>query len=264
MQTEANNIAVSVESRKIKVSSILVTQAKPADENSPYFALAKKYNIKIDFRPFIDIEGVPYKEFRKQKIEISDYTAVIFTSRNAVDHFFKICKDGKVEIAPTVKYFCVSEQTANYLQKYIVLRKRKIFTGQKTTADLFEIMKKHKAEKFLYPCSDIRNDELPIFLKNNDFNYVEAVMYNTVPSDLSDLTDVKYDILVFFSPSGINSLYHNFSDFIQGATRLAAFGPTTGKAVKDAGLFLDIEAPMPNAPSMTGALELYIKDSNQI
>ncbi|MFN0047720.1 MAG: uroporphyrinogen-III synthase [Cytophagales bacterium] len=264
MQTEANNLALPLQSRKIKVSSILVTQAKPTDENSPYFVFAKKHNIKIDFRPFIDIEGVPYKEFRKQKIEISDYTAVIFTSRNAVDHFFKICKDGKVEIAPTVKYFCVSEQTANYLQKYIVLRKRKIFTGLKTAADLFEIMKKHKTEKFLYPCSDIRNDELPVFLKNNDFNYVEAIMYNTVPSDLSDLTDVKYDVLVFFSPSGINSLFHNFPDFVQDATRIAVFGPTTGKAARDAGLILDIEAPMPNAPSMTGALDLYIKESNSI
>lgn len=262
MHTEANN--VTVDSRKKKVSSILVTQAKPTDENSPYYTLAKKYNLKIDFRPFIDIEGVPYKEFRKQKIEISDYTAVIFTSRNAVDHFFKICKEGKVEIAPTMKYFCVSEQTANYLQKYIVLRKRKIFVGQKTASDLFEVMKKHKAEKFLYPCSDIRNDDLPVFMKNNDFTFSEAVMYNTVPSDLSDLSDVKYDILVFFSPSGIHSLFHNFPDFKQEATRLAAFGPTTGKAVRDAGLILDIEAPMPNAPSMTGALDLYIKDANQV
>ncbi len=262
MHPEASNL--SIDSRKKKVSSILVTQAKPADENSPYFTLAKKYNLKVDFRVFIDIEGVPFKEFRKQKIEISEYTAVIFTSRNAVDHFFKICKDGKVEIAPTLKYFCVSEQTANYLQKYIVLRKRKIFTGLKTASDLFEIMKKHKTEKFLYPCSDIRNDDIPVFLKNNEFDYTEAIMYNTVPSDLSDLRDVNYDVLVFFSPSGINSLYHNFPDFKQNSTRLAAFGPTTGKAVKDAGLILDIEAPMPNAPSMTGALELYIKESNQI
>lgn len=261
MHTELSNIELELSNRNKKVSSILVTQAKPADENSPYHALAKNYNIKVDFRPFIEIEGVPYKEFRKQKIEISEYTAVIFTSRNAVDNFFKICKEGKVEVAPTTKYFCVSEQTANYLQKYIVLRKRKIFVGQKTASDLFEILKKHKAEKFLYPCSDIRNDDIPVFLKNNEFNYTEAVMYNTVPSDLSDLKDIFYDIIVFFSPSGIHSLFHNFPDFKQNDTRIAAFGPTTAKAVRDAGLILDIEAPMPNAPSMTGALEWYIKNT---
>lgn len=247
-----------------KVSSILVTQAKPVDENSPYYAIAKKYNIKVDFRAFIDIEQVSYKDFRKQKIDIGEYTAIILTSRNAVDHFFKLCKEGKIELLPTMKYFCVSEQTANYLQKYIVLRKRKIFVGQKTASDLFEILKKHKSEKFLYPCSDIRNDDMPDFLKNNEFNYSEAVIYNTVASDLSDLSDVKYDILVFFSPSGVSSLFTNFPDFVQEKTRIAVFGPTTAKAARDAGLIIDIEAPMPNAPSMTGALELYIKSANNL
>ncbi|MDX2188529.1 MAG: uroporphyrinogen-III synthase [Bacteroidota bacterium] len=246
-----------------KISKILVTQAKPTDENSPYHALANKYNLTVDFKPFIEIESVPYKEFRKQKLEISEFTAIIFTSRNAVDHFFKICKEGKVELAPTTKYFCVSDQTANYLQKYIVLRKRKIFVGQKTAADLFEIMKKHKNEKFLYPCSDIRNDDIPDFLKKNEFDYKEAIIYNTVPSNLSDIKNIyQYDILVFFSPSGVNSLLHNFPDFEQKNIRIAAFGNTTGKAVKDMGLLVDIEAPMPNAPSMTGALELYIKENN--
>lgn len=260
MQKEITNEVI--ESRLKKVSSILVTQAKPTEENSPYFALAKNYNLKVDFRQFIDIEGVPYKEFRKQKIEISEYTAVIFTSKNAVDFFFKICKEGKVEILPTMKYFCVTEQTANYLQKYIVLRKRKIFTGSKVASDLFEILKKHKSEKFIYPCSDIRNNDIPDFLKSNEFDFSEAVMYNTVPSNLSDLKEVFYDIIVFFSPSGITSLFHNFPDFKQNNTRIAAFGSTTAKAVRDAGLIVDIEAPSPNAPSMTGALELYIKKAN--
>jgi uroporphyrinogen-III synthase len=257
MQNTANN-EVS-DGRLRKVSSILVTQAKPTDENSPYFALAKKFDVKIDFKPFIEIAGVPYKEFRKQKVDIGEHTAVILTSKNAVDHFFKLCKEGKVELEPTVKYFCVTEQTANYLQKYIVLRKRKIFVGQKTSADLFEIMKKHKAEKFLYPCSDIRNDDIPDFMKSNGFNFTEAIIYSTVASDLSSLKDVNYDIIVFFSPSGVSSLLTNFPEFKQNDTRLAALGPTTAKAIRDAGLILDIEAPMPNAPSMTGALELYIK-----
>ena len=258
------NVAVKENIDRLnKVSSILVTQSKPADENSPYHVMAKKYNIKIDFKPFIEIEQVPFKEFRKQKIDIGEYTAVILTSRNAVDHFFKLCKEGKIELLPTVKYFCVSEQTANYLQKYIVLRKRKIFVGLKTAVDLFEILKKHKTEKFLFPCSDLRNDDIPDFLRTNEFIYKEAIIYNTVPSDLSELKKVNYDVLVFFSPSGVNSLMHNFPDYKQKNTRIAAFGPTTAKAVSDAGLILDIEAPMPNAPSMAGALELYIKSANK-
>lgn len=252
-----------LENRLNKVSSILVTQAKPSDD-TPYISLATKYGLKVDFRAFIEIEGVSFKEFRKQKIEIGEYTAVILTSRNAVDHFFRLCKEGKVELSPTLKYFCVSEQTANYLQKYIVLRKRKIFVGEKKASDLFEVMKKHKNEKFLYPCSDLRSDDVPQFLKSNDFNYSEGIIYNTVASDLSDLSDVKYDILVFFSPSGVTSLFTNFPDFKQEKTRIAAFGSTTAKAVRDAGLLLDIEAPMPNAPSMTGALEMYIKNANKI
>lgn len=261
MQTEVNKELSDI--RHTKVSKILVTQSKPADENSPYHHLSKKYNVQIDFRPFIEIEGVPYKEFRKQKIDITEFTAVILTSRNAVDHFFKLCKEAKIEMEPTVKYFCVSEQTANYLQKYIVLRKRKVFVGAKTASDLFDILKKHKNEKYLYPCSDIRNDDIPTFLRNNEFEFKEAIIYNTVPSDLSDIKSLDYDIIVFFSPSGVASLLSNFSGFRQQNIRLAAFGSTTAKAIKESGLHLDIEAPMPNAPSMTGALELYIKKVNE-
>ena len=242
-----------------RIATILVSQPKPTSDVSPYFSIAEKYGIKVDFREFIEVQPVSYKDFRKEKINIAEYTAIIFTSRNAVDHFFRICQEAKIEMPAEMKYFCISEQTANYLQKYIVLRKRKLFVGQRTAADMFDIIRKHKGEKFLYPCSDIRKDDLPEFMRENKFNFAEAVIYRTVAADLSDLTDVKYDCIAFFSPSGISSLFVNFPDFVQDGTRLAAFGPTTAKAVLDAGLLLDIEAPQPNAPSMTGAIEAYIR-----
>ena len=257
-------MTTSDKSRLNKVSSILVSQPKPTGDKSPYFNLAEKYGIKIDFRPFIQIDPVDAKEFRKQKVDILSHTAVIFTSRNAVDHFFRLAKENKVEIPADMKYFCISEQTSNYLQKYIVIRKRKIFTGSRTAADLIEVLKKHKNEKYIFPCSNIRKNDIPDFLKDNGYEYSEAVIYETVASDLSDLADVNYDLIAFFSPSGINSLLVNFPDFVQNKTRIAAFGPTTAKAVKDAGLMLDVQAPLPNAPSMTGALELYIKEANGV
>lgn len=245
-----------------KIQSILITQPKPDGDKSPYHDLAKKYNLTVDFRPFIQVEGLTAKEFRKQKINILDHTAIIFTSKNAVDSFFKIATELKIEMPAEMKYFCVTEQTANYLQKYIVIRKRKIFAGTKTAQELIEIMKKHKTEKYLYPCSDIRKDDIPQFMAKNNFSFTESVMYKTVASDLSDLKEVKYDVLAFFSPSGVHSLFTNFPDFVQGNTRIAAFGTTTAKAVVEAGLILDILAPQPNAPSMTGAIELYIKQVN--
>lgn len=247
-----------------KVTSILVSQPKPTDAKSPYLELALKYNLKIDFRPFIQVESVDVKEFKKQKIDILSHTAVIFTSRNAVDNFFRICAESKLEVSSDMKYFCISEQTANYLTKYIVIRKRKIFVGQKTAKDLEDVLKKHKGEKFLYPCSDIRKDDIPSYLERNGFTYSEAIIYKTVASDLSDLASVNYDIIAFFSPSGVNSLFVNFPEFKQKTTRIAAFGPTTAQAVRAAGLVLDIEAPHPDAPSMTGALELYVKKANNI
>ena len=260
MQSEVmvNNVGSKVS----PVKSVLVSQPKPVDDKSPYYKLEEKFNIKVDFRPFIQVDPVDIKEFRKQKIDILNHTAIIFTSRNAVDHFFGICAQLKIEMPADMKYFCISDQTANYLQKYIVIRKRKIFTGLRTATDLLEILKKHKNEKYLFPCSDIRKSDIPEFLRVNGYNYSEAIIYRTVASDLSDLDDVYYDIIAFFSPSGINSLFVNFPDFKQNNTRIAAFGPTTAQAVKDAGLNLDIEAPLPNAPSMTGALELYIKKAN--
>ncbi len=247
-----------------KVTSILVSQPKPSNRKSPYYALAEKYKLKIDFRPFIQVEPVSLKSFRQQKIDILEHTAVIFTSRNAVDHFFNICKQLKTEMPADMKYFCISEQTANYLQKYIVIRKRKIFTGSRTALDLIEILKKHKNEKYIFPCSNIRKNDIPNFLKEHGYEHAEAVIYKTVASDLSDLANVNYDVIAFYSPSGINSLFVNFPEFKQNKTRIAAFGPTTAQAVKDAQLNLDIQAPLPNAPSMTGALELYIKKANKI
>src|SRR5260221_1635079 len=218
--------------RMRKVKSILVTQEAPADLNSPYLKLAEKFNVKIDFRPFSQVEPVGAKEFRKQKVEILNHPGIIFTSRNAVDHFFILCRELKLEMPPEMKYFCISDQTSNYLQKYIVIRKRKIFTGLKNAQELLEIIKKHKNEKFLFPRSDIRKNDIPDFLRENRFNFTEAVIYHTIAADLSDLKNVYYDILAFFSPSGINSLLVNFPDFKQNSTRIAAFGPTTAKTVK--------------------------------
>ncbi|MBK9479361.1 MAG: uroporphyrinogen-III synthase [Bacteroidetes bacterium] len=247
----------------MKVKSILVSQPKPESEKSPYFDLAKKCNIKIDFRPFIHVEGIPAADFRKDRINISEHTAVILTSKNAVDHFFRMCQEMRVSIPDTLKYFCISESTAYYLQKYVVYRKRKIFHGKQTFLDLIDVIKKHKEEKFLLPCSDKHKEEVPEVLDQLNINYTKAILYKTVCSDLSDLADVNYDVLVFFSPSGIKSLFQNFPKFKQNKTRIAAFGPTTAKAVKEAGLKLDIHAPMPAAPSMTMALEQYIVKANK-
>lgn len=248
--------------RMRKVKSILVTQEAPADNNSPYIKLAEKFGIKVDFRPFIQVEPVDLREFRRQKVDILQHTAVILTSRNAVDHFFHLCKELKIEMPADMKYFCISDQTSNYLQKYIVIRKRKIFTGAKSTTDLLDIIRKHKTEKFLFPCSDIRKNDIPDYLKANNYTFSELIIHHTVAANLSDLKEVFYDVLAFFSPSGINSLFVNFPTFKQNNTRIATFGETTARAAREAGLVLDIEAPLPNAPSMTGALELYIQKAN--
>ena len=247
----------------MKIKKILVSQPKPSTEKSPYFDLSEKNNVKIDFRPFIQVEGVTSKEFRKQKINILDHTAVVFTSRTAIDHFFRICEETRVSVPDDMKYFCVSEATAFYLQKYIVYRKRKIFHSTGKFPDLVEVIKKHKQEKFLVPLSDIHKPEIPNLLTRAKIKYTKAILYRTVSSDLSDLKDIDYDVLVFFSPSGIKSLLQNFPDFEQKDTLIASFGPATAKAVKEAGLRLDIQAPMPQAPSMTAALEMYIKKHNK-
>ncbi len=247
----------------MKVKSILVTQPRPESDKSPYFDLAKKMNVRVDFREFIHVEGVPAKDFRKDRINLGDYNAVILTSRSAVDHFFRMCTEMRYSVPDGLKYFCISESTAYYLQKYVIYRKRKIFHGKQTIRDLIDVIKKHKEEKFLLPCSDIHKEEIADLLDELKIKYTKAVIYRTVCSDLSDLANVNYDVLVFFSPSGIKSLYQNFPKFKQNKTRIAAFGPTTAKAVADAGLKLDIHAPSPKAPSMTMALELYIKEVNK-
>lgn len=247
----------------LKVKSVLVSQPKPETEKSPYIDLAENCKVKIDFRPFIHVEGVPTKEFRQQKINLLDFNAVIFTSRNAVDHYFRAAEETRVKVPDDMKYFCISESTAFYLQKYIVYRKRKIFVGQQTFSDLVTVIKKYKDSKFLLPCSDILRPDIPALLEQNGINYAPATLYRTVCSDLSDLKDVNYDVLVFFSPSGIKSLYQNFPKFKQNKTRIAVFGPTTAKAAQEAGLNIDIAAPQPESPSMTKALELYIKKANK-
>jgi uroporphyrinogen-III synthase len=252
-----------LETREQRVRTILVTQPKPETDKSPYFDLAKKCNVKIDFRSFIHVEGISAKEFRKEKINILDHSAVIMTSRNAVDNFFRLCTEMRITVPETMKYFCISESTAFYLQKYVQYRKRKIFYGNQKFIELLDVIKKNKAEKFLLLCSDIHKDEIPEVLDDQKIDYTKAVIYRTVCSDLSDLEDVKYDMLVFFSPSGIKSLYQNFPNFSQGATRIAAFGPTTAAAVNEAGLILDIHAPQPQAPSMTMAIEQYLKLANK-
>lgn len=249
--------------RKKKVKSVLVTLPKPETDKSPYFELAKKYNVKIDFRSFIHVEGVPAKDFRKERINLGDFTAVVFTSRNAADHFFRICEEMRFDVPADMKYFCLSENIALYLQKYIQYRKRKIFFGKQTASDLAEVLKKNASEKFLFPCSDVAAEETLRFMQENGYDITPAVLFRTVCSDLSDLADVFYDIIAFFSPSSIQSLYKNFPDFVQNDTRIAAFGASTQKAIQERDLILDIPAPTPAAPSMTMAIEQYIKLANK-
>lgn len=247
----------------MSIKTILVSQPKPEGDKSPYFDLAEKYKLKIDFRPFIHVEGVSVQEFRTQKIDIKDHTAVILTSKTAVDHFFRIAEEIRFEVPDTMKYFCISEAVALYLQKYVTYRKRKIFFGKQTIEDLVDPIKKHKGEKFLLPCTDILQDKIPLTLEDAKIPFTKAMLYRTVASDLSDLEDVYYDMLVFFSPGGIESLFKNFPDFKQNKTLIAAFGPTTANAVVKNNLRLDVHAPMPNAPSMTAAIENFIKEHNK-
>lgn len=248
----------------MKVKNILISQPQPADlERSPYGELKQKHKVKLDFRKFIKIEGVTASEFRKDKVYIQDHTAIIFTSRNAVDHFFRISRDMRVEIPDTMKYFCISEATAFYLQKYVQFRKRKIFNGKQNFNDLLELIKKHKDEKFLLPCSDIHKLSLIKILDENKINYTKAVIYQTLASDLSDVNINEYDLLVFFSPAGVKSLFKNFPDFKQNSTLIGGFGPTTIKALKDNGLNVDVLAPTKTALSMTVAIDQYLQKGNK-
>ncbi|OSY87175.1 uroporphyrinogen-III synthase [Tenacibaculum holothuriorum] len=247
----------------MKVKTILVSQPAPKSETSPYFDLADKHKVKVDFRSFIHVEGIPVKEVRTQKVDLNNYTAIILTSRNAVDHFFRIAEEMRFTVPDDMKYFCQSEAVAFYLQKYVVYRKRKIYVGNRTFPELTKLIKKHKDEKFLLPSSDKLKPLIPAELDKLGVDWKRADLYRTVVSDLSDLEDVFYDVLVFFSPSGIDSLFKNFPEFKQNNTRIAVFGNTTIKAVEDRGLRVDIAAPTPETPSMTMALEKYIKEVNK-
>ena len=244
----------------MKVKKVLVSQPKPASDKSPYYDIAEKYGVEIVFRPFIKVEGLTAKEFRQSKIAITDFSAIIFTARTAIDHFFRLCEEMRVTIPDTMKYFCTTESIALYLQKYIVNRKRQIFHGETGKLDgLMSLLIKHKKERFLYIVSDVHKEDTSI-LDSNGINYTKAVMYRTVSNDFGPDEKFDYDMLLFFSPSGINSLLKNFPGFEQNDIRIGCFGGTTAQAVRDAGLRLDLEAPSVKAPSMTAALDNFLKE----
>lgn len=245
----------------MKVKSILVSQPEPQVPNSPYSALADKHKVKIDFQPFIEVIGIPGKKFRKDKISVRDFKSFIFTSRIAIDHFFRMCKEMRVPVSPEWKYFCTSEAVAFYLQKFVPYRKRKIYPGKGSLANLIPILKKQRGERFMMPTSDILNPDIPNLLEKSNIEWTRAKMYQTVICDLSHLSDVKYDILVFFSPEGIRSLLRNFPEFEQGETLIAGFGNTTKAAIEDNNLRLDIAVPTAKLTSMTQALDSFIEKS---
>ncbi len=248
----------------LKVKKILISQPRPSSEKSPYFDLAEKYNLEIDFNPFIKVEGLDVKEFRQEKINILDYSAIVFTAKIAIDHFFRLCEELRITMPETMKYFCISESVALYLQKYIVYRKRKIFFSATGKMDGLSVpLTKHQKEKFLVPVSDVHSEDLTKILDDKKVDYTKAVMYRTVSNDISEEEIKKYDMLVFFSPSGIASLFKNCPNFTQDEMAIGCFGKSTAKAVLDAGLRLDCEAPLPGLPSMTAALEAFIKENHK-
>ena len=248
----------------MKIKKVLVSQPKPASDKSPYFDIAEKYGVEIVFRPFIKVESLSAKEFRQQKVSILDHTAVVFTSRHAIDHFFTLCTELRVTIPETMKYFCTSEQIALYIQKYVQYRKRKVFFGATGKfADLVPSIVKHNSEKYFVPLSDVHNDEIKTALDAKKIQHTEAVMYRTVSNDFTAEEKFDYDMLLFFSPAGISSLMKNFPNFEQKDIAIGCFGPATAKAVKDAGLRLDLEAPTVEAPSMTTALDKFISERNK-
>lgn len=248
------------------IERILITQPKPESDKSPYFDLARKYNVELDFQPFIRLEGIPARDFRKQKIEIANFTGVIFTSRNAIDHFFRTCEEMKVSVSQDTKYFCITEAVALYLQKFILYRKRKVFYGADgTNKSMFDVINKHKNnEKFLYVCSENQQDnEIVNWLKANNCEFALAFMYRTQSNDVKDLlTQKEYDIICFFTPSGVKSLFDNLPKYKQNGTVIGAFGGNTSRAVEEAGLTLDIKAPEPQTPSMVAALDKFLAVAN--
>ena len=248
----------------MKIKKVLVSQPKPASDKSPYYDIAEKYGVKIDFRPFIKVESLSAKDFRQQKVSILDHTAIVFTSRHAIDHFFNLCTELRVTIPETMKYFCTSEQIALYIQKYVQYRKRKVFFGATGKFnDLLPSIVKHNSEKYFVPLSDVHNDEIKDALDAKKIQHTEAVMYRTVSTDIANGEKFDYDMLLFFSPAGITSLMKNFPGFEQNEIAIGCFGPATAKAVKDAGLRLDLEAPTVESPSMTAALDKFIGERNK-
>jgi uroporphyrinogen-III synthase len=243
-----------------KVNRILITQPRPDTDKSPYFELAKKYDIQLAFHPFIRVEGLSGKDFRKQRIDITEHTALIFTSRNAIDHFFRICEELKVKVSQDMKYFCISEAVALYLQKFILYRKRKVFfSADGTTEGLMDVIARHKHhEKFIVPAGDNGKNDIAQFLTNHKIGFVEATLYRTVSNDIAPVMKDAYDMIVFFSPFSVQTLFEHAPAYKQNGTIIGAFGPTTSKAVEEAGLRLDVKAPAPNAPSMVSALEQYL------
>jgi len=255
---------VAVEKKAIR--KILITQPRPEGTKSPYFDFAVKHGLSLDFHPFIKVEGIPSKEFRKQKIDIAAFTAVIFTSRNAIDHFFRICEEMKITVSQDTKYFCITESVALYLQKFILYRKRKVFYGADgLNKSLFDVINKHKDnEKFLYPCSESFDSEITNWLKSHNCEYALAFMYRTISNDIKDILEKNtYDVICFFTPSGVKSLLDNFPKFKQNGTAIGAFGSNTSKAVEEAGLSLTIKAPLPLAPSMVTALDKYLASASK-
>jgi len=244
----------------VSIKKILVSQPEPKTEKSPYFDIAEKYGVQIIFRPFIKIDPINAKEFRTQRINVLEFTAVIFTSKTAIDHFFRLSEELRIQIPESMKYFCVTEAIAVYLQKYIIFRKRKIFyPNSGKIEDLVIYINKHNRENFLMPVSDVHKDDLTNLLEDKKIKYSKAIMYRTVSNDFTQDEVFDYDILLFFSPAGISSLLKNFPEFDQNNILIGSFGPTTAKAVREAGLRLDIEAPNLESPSMTAALEIYLK-----
>ena len=245
----------------LKIKKILVSQPQPGEtEKSPYAELAERNHLKVDFVPFIRVEGVTTKEFRQYRVDILQHSAVIFTSKTGIDHFFRICEEMRVVVPDTMKYFCSSESVALYLQKYIVYRKRKIFFSKTNFAELVDLMGKHKSETILLPLSEPHKQEIPSMLDAHKFQYTKVILYRTVCSDLSSLGEMDYDMLVFYSPAEIKSLFQNFPAFVQNDIKIAGFGAATTHAIKEAGLRLDVEAPRPATPSMTMALDHYLKE----
>ncbi len=244
------------------IKKVLISQPKPSSDKSPYYRIQESQDVDIVFRPFFKVEPLTAKEFRQQKVNILDYTAVVFTSRHAIDHFFTLAKEMRITIPEDMKYFCMIETIALYIQKYIQYRKRKVFFG--TTGkidDLIPTMLKHKTEKFLVPLSSVHNDDIKNLLDAKKLNHTECVMYRTVSNDFTEEEKAQfdYDLLAFFSPTGVKALLKNFPDFKQGDIRIGTFGAATAATVKEEGLRLDFEAPTQEYPSMSSALEAYLK-----